>query len=160
MPIDRPSTHEKGEVTDAIEELVTSPGPGEFPGLPDKINPEQESSLSDIPPETTALPLDSIEKQFREHDLVIQKEMHGERVKYANKIFKLVCWWLVFIALCFWFSALHIGDPPIQFLIVSEKVMITLLTTTTINVLGLFIVVANWLFPKVPGKKNDELEKK
>lgn len=62
------------------------------------------------------------------------------RKDYADKIFKLVIFWLVgvFLILIFnmWASKL------------SDAVVMALIGGTTVNVLGLFLVVANYLFPK------------
>ena len=61
-----------------------------------------------------------------------------ERKKYANRIYCLVVFWLIGIALLLvWF-----GDT------VNGGVLIALLSGTTVNVLGIFVVVAKYLFPQ------------
>ena len=68
-----------------------------------------------------------------------------QREEYAKLIYKLIMWWLVAIlgivllqgfgSICGFFS-------------ISDKVLITLIGGTTINVLGLFAIVANYIFRK------------
>ena len=67
----------------------------------------------------------------------------AERKAYANKVFKLVCFWLfgLFILL------LLAGFPRPPFYL-SDSVLIAIISGTTVNVLGLFAIVANYLFPK------------
>lgn len=62
------------------------------------------------------------------------------RKRYSNKIFTLVSFWLVAILLIVALNSLcfHLTDT----------VILALIGGTTINVLGLFLVVANYLFPK------------
>jgi hypothetical protein len=61
------------------------------------------------------------------------------RKKFAKKIFKLLCWFLaavmLLVYLCAW-----------GFFRLSDTVMVALLTTTTIDVIGIFIFVARYLF--------------
>ncbi len=51
----------------------------------------------------------------------------------------MICW-LVFVGL----SVVATG---IKWLLLSDAVLIALVTTTTATVLGIFIIVAKWLFP-------------
>lgn len=67
-----------------------------------------------------------------------------ERKEYAKKIYHLIVWWLVgvFVVLLLngfgWLSGFELSD----------KVLITLIGGTTVNVLGIFAIVANYLFNK------------
>jgi hypothetical protein len=89
----------------------------------------------------------------KEHDLNVEKKMLGERTKYAMCIFVLSATWLIFIAVII----VHSGLKTLKF---ADSVLIALITTTTINVLGLFYIVARWLFPnkenseQIPKKEN------
>ena len=61
-----------------------------------------------------------------------------ERKKYANRIYWLIVVWLLGIAVllfCFYSR-------------VDSSVLIALLSGTTVNVLGIFVVVAKYLFPQ------------
>lgn len=72
-----------------------------------------------------------------------------ERKTYAYTITTIVSVWLVFVALVFVAS----GNGNLHY---SEKVIITLLSTTTANVIGLFAIVANYLFKNKADKKVDK----
>jgi hypothetical protein len=62
-----------------------------------------------------------------------------ERKIYAHRIFVLICMWLFLVAIVF----LAEGNGNLHY---SDNVIITLLTTTTANVIGLFILVTKYLF--------------
>jgi hypothetical protein len=63
----------------------------------------------------------------------------GERKEYTHKIFVLICMWLVLVGIVLIAS----GNGNLHY---SDSVLITLLTTTTANVIGLFVFVAKYLF--------------
>lgn len=66
-----------------------------------------------------------------------------ERKKYAAHIFKLICWWViglfVLLLLTGWGRALRFT--------LSQPVLLAIVGSTTLNVLGLFYIVAHYLFP-------------
>lgn len=64
------------------------------------------------------------------------------RYSYANNIFGLVCIYLVVVG----FIVVSSGRTFVDFHL-SDSVLITLLTTTTANVLTLFVLVVKYLFP-------------
>lgn len=77
-----------------------------------------------------------------------------QRIQYAAKIFKLVGAWLASV-----FALLLLaGFGSQRWFHLSDTVLVTFLATTTVNVLGIFIIVANWLFPKKAN--SDEKQKK
>ena len=69
-----------------------------------------------------------------------KKQDRKERKVYANLTFSLITMWLTFILIIF----VAIGK---RLLVYSDTVIVTLLSTTTINVIGLFLIVARYLFP-------------
>lgn len=81
-----------------------------------------------------------IDVESQEHQLNVERQMLPERKKYALLIFIISVIWLIFIGVCVWKAGR-------QYLMVSDSVLIALITTTTVNVLGLFYIVARWLFP-------------
>ena len=84
-------------------------------------------------------------KQRREDLVNLQLEQDlTERKKYAGRIFWLVVGWIVAI---FAVVVLQGFSAKTEFSI-SDSVLMTLIGGTTINILGIFIVVANYLFPK------------
>jgi hypothetical protein len=71
------------------------------------------------------------------------------RRKYAKRIFSLTKWWLVVVA------SLVVLDgfgSVYGFFKIEDNVLVTMLGGTTINILGLFAIVATYLFPKNSGK--------
>ena len=71
-----------------------------------------------------------------------QKE-HDERIKYAHKMYKLVCIWLGSIAVLIVACGFVFLDSVFA---LSDKVLMTILTTTTVTVIGLFATVLRYLF--------------
>ena len=74
------------------------------------------------------------------HDLNLRRD-------YTPKLFKLVTVWLVFVAIF-----LVIASVPGVGLKVSDVVLVALLGQSTATVVGLFIVVARWIYPKREGR--------
>lgn len=84
------------------------------------------------------------------------KQDMAERKIYANRIFSLVTYWLIFIGLIL----IATGGNRYTFkmpnniifsfggLKLSDTVILALIGSTTLNVLALFYIVANYLFPK------------
>ena len=102
------------------------------------------------PPDTASNPQTSEEiedwaKQRREDLVNLQLEQDlTERKKYAGRIFWLVVGWIVAI-----FAVIVLqGFSDKTGFSISDNVLMTLIGGTTINILGIFIVVANYLFPK------------
>lgn len=77
------------------------------------------------------------QKELGVADISAQLSM---RETYASRIFKLSAWWLGFIGVVL----LLAGAGKLK---LADSVQIALITTTTVNVLGLFYIVARWLFP-------------
>lgn len=89
-----------------------------------------------------------------------------ERKSYAGKLYWLLVVWLVFVASCFLLSGFELTpqvssvtapidtgiDPPVgqtamYKFVLSDTVLIALLSGATINIIALFTVVALYLFP-------------
>ncbi|PSJ15926.1 hypothetical protein [Nitrosomonas supralitoralis] len=100
----------------------------------DKNQPDLEISLEDY---RQRYQINNLAQQLKEN-----KENHDLRTKYANKIFWLVCVWLS----CVIFGLLLSGFSESTGFIISDRVLITFIVTTTLNVLGLFVIVAKWMF--------------
>jgi hypothetical protein len=81
----------------------------------------------------------------REHELTTERQMLGLRKKYATGLFLLMIVWLVFIGKVV--ASSGTGKWCGHAFNLSDGVVIALITTTTVNVLGLFYIVAKWLFP-------------
>ncbi len=74
---------------------------------------------------------------------------HGARLRLLRSLARLVHGWLVFLASLL---TLHgfLGTSEWLPFKISDQVMLAVLGVTTVNVLGVFLVAANYLFPKEP----------
>lgn len=86
--------------------------------------------------------LDFYKSQQLEQELKELKDNHKLRHKYASRIFWLVAVWLAFVLVAVFMA----GFDFLSFSL-SKEVLITFISSTTINVVGLYVVVAKWLFP-------------
>jgi hypothetical protein len=89
--------------------------------------------------------LGQIELDWYRNNLIEAQSMFKERRRYALWLFGLSVIWLIVILAFLLFAAIK-SMFGIDFAL-SDTVLVALITTTTINVLGLFYIVARWLFP-------------
>lgn len=89
--------------------------------------------------------LKALQQQYKE-----TVDTHELRVEYTGKIFILVCCWLGFVIGFIVLSGFKVYDFKL-----SDSVLIAFITSTTINVVGLFIVVAKWMYPTALSKQRD-----
>lgn len=71
-------------------------------------------------------------------------EIVSSRKAYANKIYTLVVWWLVALGLVILLAGFK-GKTTFD---LDSKIILALIGGTTLNVLGIFTIVTNFLFPK------------
>lgn len=84
----------------------------------------------------------------KQHDLHVERTLLTQRKYYAAGLLAVSCLWLSYIGTYLWhFGEVTVANPQVT-KPVSDAVIVALITTTTINVLGLFYVVARWLFPQ------------
>lgn len=85
---------------------------------------------------------------MRNEDLNDKRQDRELRKSYAQKIFISVCVFvsIVLLIVVLNYFVFHRYTP------ISDGVLITLLTTTTADVLGLFVIVTRYLFPNKGGK--------
>lgn len=105
---------------------------------------DEDSLLSTYTQETINAKTEQLELEKRE-------QFNIYYVKYARLIPKVVIYYLIFIGILIFMAGLtgtHIWNIEFTWHL-SDKVLITLLATTTANVLGLMYIVANHLFPKI-----------
>lgn len=69
-----------------------------------------------------------------------RKQDRRERKRYAELVFRLVCWWLVGVMALVCCSGL--GAMRLD-----EIVLMTIVGSTTASVVAIFVVVAKYLFP-------------
>ena len=87
------------------------------------------------------------EKEALEHERQLQQirdsvQDRKERKKYANRLFVLIAVWLAVIGVVVVMDGLVAAPFKL-----SATVLATLIGSTTVSVLGLFAIVAKYLFP-------------
>lgn len=105
-----------------IEEVLTHPNAADTSGN------NESSELLDKDSETA----DALNKIERITDLKLKRT-------YGYLIVGILCCWIVFVG-TFTFFQLYVDRP------VSETVLVTLLTTTTANIIALPIIILKYLF--------------
>lgn len=103
---------------------------------PERIGPNAKAALKEERAEAVKGKLDA------EH-LAGKKQDRFQRLLYGALIFALGPAWLVFVGVVVFAQGFHWRN-----FILSNSVMLMLLGTTTANVIGIFIIVANYLFPR------------
>jgi hypothetical protein len=119
--------------------------------MPEKDHPSINLSLVTAPPSDEGTESEQLaEKEFEALEIARRKTIVAglqddllARRTWGNRIFLLLVAWLIavfVVVVCQGFGLLGFH--------LSDSVLITLITTTTANILGLGYVVANYLFPK------------
>lgn len=85
----------------------------------------------------------ALEKHIQREDLNNKIQNRTLRLKFSYKIFNVMIWYLSYVGAVVYLN----GVETVPFYL-SDAVIVTLLGTTTTTVLGLFIIVASYLFPK------------
>lgn len=107
--------------------------------------PDIEEEVSEKPGDKVKGEEDFLEREQRKEYLKDRKQDRRERIKYAGIIKRLVRCWLIAIIVIVVLSGIGNG---LGFETLSDSVILALLGTATVNVIGLFYVVAGYLFPK------------
>lgn len=104
---------------------------------------DTSQNISSEPDEKTKEEIADFEAESKRLDIQGKRQDIKARKKYANKIFNLIRIWLISVVAivllagfgnkCGWFK-------------MADSVLIALITTTTASVVGLFAIVANYLF--------------
>lgn len=101
------------------------------------------SIWNDDPDEFTQAGIQDLDHAAKEQNLEHNQDEHTQRIEFAKKIYLLSCIWLVLVI----GVVIASGVTCLPFKL-DNSVLITLLTTTTATVLGLFISVLNYLFSR------------
>jgi hypothetical protein len=104
--------------------------------------------VSNVPDPETRQEEDDLEKEHARAILRGVKQDIEERKKYAKCFFILACFWLAAITVLLLlqgFGSFWFGLMPFK---VADTVLLAVIGSTTVNVLGILYVVANYLFPK------------
>jgi hypothetical protein len=89
-----------------------------------------------------ALDLEVHARKCFEDELKQLQDNHDLRLKYVGRIFYLVAVWLGCVVLCVGVSGFNLWGFRL-----SDTVLIAFISSTTVNVVGLFVLVAKWMFP-------------
>jgi hypothetical protein len=98
-------------------------------------------SIKKVDDQAESFSLEDIEKKIKIEKLNSNIQDRTERKNYANKVYKLVLGFLFVILLIVIATAII----PVKFYL-SDSVLITLLTTASANVIGIFTIVMKYLF--------------
>lgn len=107
------------------------------------------SATSTSPPESfqaderTLQEQDFLAEEAKKAQLASYKQDVEHRAEYAPKIFWLIVGWIIGIFLLLALQGFHAKDFNL-----SDSVLIALISGTTLNVLGMFVIVANYIFRK------------
>lgn len=96
-----------------------------------------------------------LEVQGKRADIAHEDALHDTRKIYTSRLFWLIVAWPSVVVL---FVALTATIKP--YFNLSDSVLIAFITSTTVSVLGLFMLVAKWLFPQSTKDENKNLPKK
>jgi hypothetical protein len=107
--------------------------------------PDTPIDESDEPDDLSLREVHDLELQAIKTHIEGVRQDISERKTYANRIFRLLCFWLAGMAGLLVFQGALSGFGWFN---LSEKVLLAAIGGTTINVIGIFLVVANYLFPK------------
>lgn len=83
---------------------------------------------------------EALRLEDRRELLKSRKQDRRERKRYAELVFRLVCWWLagVMALVC---------SAGLEAIRLDETVLMTIVGSTTASVAAIFVVVAKYLFP-------------
>lgn len=138
---------------------------------PDDYTKEEQDSLEGAPFEEMAragrtkdiqeIRLRQLEVDIKKQELKQKKQEHKLRKKFSSRLYWLICIWLFILGVIVFASATNcLKIWPTHACIafeLPEKVMITILTSTTVTVLGLFVTVLRYMFG---GKGNNSAKSK
>lgn len=90
-----------------------------------------------------------------------ERHLHCTRIVTLIALFALVVVWLSFVIKAIWLCA-HYGNEPYvsthpgNTFQISDQVLIAFITSTTVSVIGIFLIAAKWLFPQNGGTSSAE----
>lgn len=108
------------------------------------VPPNEKLELEEYKAQLRAIELLSLNQknQLFQQKIDDAKKNSDKRYKYSDNIFELVKCWLVFIGLIVLFDGMNI--LPFK---LNDTVLISLITTTTGTIFGLFYLVIKYFFP-------------
>jgi Fe2+ transport system protein B len=83
-----------------------------------------------------------VETKSKKQKLQVEEDRHKLRIPYIDKLFGLTVVWLAIVVIFLFLQATTKG-----WFHLSDSVLIAFITSTTVAVIGLFMLVGKWLFP-------------
>lgn len=103
---------------------------------------DEQLPLKDATPQgKVKLTQKSLELELKNEELTEKRQNREERKKYAKWIFFLLIGYVFVVLLLLFFCGFKL-------ITLSDTVLVSLLTTTTVNIIGIFLVVTKYLFSK------------
>jgi hypothetical protein len=109
----------------------------------ESVDPVPDLSL-DLEEHRLSFEIDCLQQELNE-----LKDNHQLRLTYTARIFWLVVAWLACVVASIIMSGLAAWGFHL-----SDGVLIAFITSTTVNVVGLFVLVAKWMFPSGKGSSS------
>ena len=123
-----------------------------FGQLYDIVNGQETVSQNDkdnLPEKQLKEKLNDIQIKLNQQDVFDREQDREQRRIFADKIFSLLCVYLLVVGLI----VIGCGNQNGAFHL-SDSVLVVLITTTTANVIGIFILVVKYLFNPRSSDKN------
>lgn len=108
------------------------------------------ANISNIPKATGNNTEDAESLSLKYKEKTQNIEIKGKKYQLAEKIYKKLFWAICVYIFLVLVLMLLVGN---KYLNLSDSVLITLLTTTTANIIGVFAIASKWLYFS---KKSDE----
>ena|ERR1700755_1605749 len=83
-----------------------------------------------------------LENKREKQRLLVEEDRHKLRIPYIDKLFWLTVIWLLIVIIF-----LILQATAKNYFNLSDGVLIAFITSTTVAVIGLFMLVGKWLFP-------------
>jgi hypothetical protein len=109
------------------------------------IRAPNPTEVSASPDPATSLGIEDLKAQHAQAELDSYRQDTGERKKYAGRFFLLSCAWILTITTILLLQGFGRLWFPFK---LSEPIILATIGSTTVNVLGILYIVANYLFPK------------
>lgn len=111
---------------------------------PSRVDPEVSAAVRD---ERDALEVERLqtENDLLRTEVLDRQQDRDERLRYAKRIYWLLVGWLG------WMGGVVIAQGlRLRGFVLADGVLIALVGSTTATVIGIFLIVANYLFPRGP----------
>lgn len=108
--------------------------------------------VGETPDPETQVERTTVERDKALAEVAGLKQNIEERKKYASLIFRLICVWVTAVFLLLFLQGF---GTWVKFSL-PQSVILAFIGSTTLNVIGLFYIVAHYLFPDRGGRRNTQ----